>query len=84
MRKPAFANAKHKGADQLRYWLTNAFVVSLTSNIVSLASESTTSSLYPSSVDVQPFCISLIGNSKDRFPHNAAPETKAVTRNYQK
>ena len=50
MRKPAFANAKHKGADH--YWLTNAFVVSLTSNIVSLAYESTTSSLYPSSVDV--------------------------------
>ena len=75
MRKPAFCICENKDADQLRgnHEADQRLFFRYTETTIPLLPKSEISSMYPSSMAVQPgLCGNLVGNPEDRFSHNEA------------
>ena len=75
LRKTDFCICENKDADQLRgnRKADQRLCFRYTDSAIPLLSKSEISSLYPSSVAIQPMFVSdLVRNPKDRFSHNEA------------
>ena len=74
MRKPAFCICENKDADQLRgnREADQHLCFRYTYSTIPLLSKSQISSLYPSSVVVQPGLCHTVSKIEDRFSHNEA------------